>query len=1036
MSLQFDQPWILALGLIVVPLVVLSWRCLAAMDRLRRTVVVALRTVVLLTLVVMLAGPRTVREHDNMTVIGVLDLSGSVKRFARLPDVPDMDHPSNVEYVRQWFRQATRSRGPDDRFGLIVFDGEATVISVPVRGAYVDDNLDVSIADGTNIADAIRLALAIFPADTARRIILVSDGNQTAGDAEDAARQAAAGFLGDAGAAAARAGVPIDVAPITYEVTGDVQVVRVESPPTAQPGQTVTVRVVLDSTGPTTGRLHLRHEGRLVDLNGAAPGTARPILVPAGRSVQLAQVVLGETPINRFEATFEADDPAADVLLVNNRGDSFTATPGRGTVLVLDTRGNASANLVASALRQADIPVTVDRPQALGEDLLSLQRYDLIILDNIAAFELNPVQQALLGRYVHDLGGGMIMIGGEHGFGAGGWNGTPVEAILPLELDPPRELKLAGAALVLVLDQSGSMNRRVAGTRTTQQVIANEAAALAIESLRRESLIGVISFDFFAHVQVPLQRNDDPARITERVRAITSDGGTNLEPALRAAHRMLRGIEAKKKLVVCLSDGQSHVTDLDDLVNAMVADGIRITTIAVGDDADHETLKRIATLGGGKFYPVRNPRTLPRVLVDSVQVINKPLLKETPFVPVVLATGSTLTAGLDNAPPLGGLVITATRPEPTVTLEMTDPDGEPLLAHWQVGLGRVAAFTSDAGGGWSREWVQWPGYGTFWAQLARMIARPPADPDAELVSIVKDGRLFMTLDASREEGFLDYLHVDGTVYTPDGQSVPVRLRQTAPGRYEASIRASVPGNYVVALSPRRGTRQLAPVIGGASQSSSAEFRKFRSNEQLLERIAAITGGRVLDLTQPTAVELFDRTGMAPSRTALPAWRTLLWLAIALVLIDVAARRLAWDALLVRRSVRRATARVEPHEVRGREAAATLATLRQASAQVVQPRPIQTMAPGEQPTVPTHAVYTPPAPVPHSPPLPERTGPDPARVAAALDALAGKTPPPKPAQDEPTDPAPTTEEPTPGETTSNLLAAKRRARRKLDGETNV
>ena len=154
------------------------------------------------------------------------------------------------------------------------------------------------------------------------------------------------------------------------------------------------------------------------------------------------------------------------------------------------------------------------------------------------------------------------------------------------------------------------------------------------------------------------------------------------------------------------------------------------------------------------------------MLVDSVQVINKPLLKETPFVPVVRATGSTLTAGLDRAPALGGLVITAMRPEPTVTLEMTDPDGEPLLAHWQVGLGRVAAFTSDAEGGWSSEWVQWPGYGTFWAQLARTIARPPANPDAELVTVIKDGRLYMTLDASREEGFLDYLHVDEPTQQP------------------------------------------------------------------------------------------------------------------------------------------------------------------------------------------------------------------------------------------------------------------------------
>jgi hypothetical protein len=454
----------------------------------------------------------------------------------------------------------------------------------------------------------------------------------------------------------------------------------------------------------------------------------------------------------------------------------------------------------------------------------------------------------------------------------------------------------------------------------------------------------------------------------------------------------------------------------------MADDNIRITTIGVGDDADHETLARIAELGGGEFYPVRNPRTLPRVLVDSVQVINKPLLKETPFVPVIRPTGSTLTAGLQGAPILDGLVITATRPDAKVTLEMTDPDGEPLLAHWQVGLGRAAAFTSDAEGLWSHRWIDWPGYGNFWAQLARTIARPATSPDSELVTLIRDGQLVMTLEAAHDDGFLDYLHVEGIVYAPDGVSIPVRLRQTAPGRYEASVSAPVPGNYVVALSPRRGTRRLAPVIGGASQSSSVEFRKFRSNAPLLTRIAELTGGRTLDLSQPQAVKLFDRAGMAPSRAALPAWNTLLWLALALLLLDVAARRIAWDALLVRRSVRRATARVEAHEVRGREVAATLATLRRVSDQVEhrQPPPREEPGPAAPRTIP--AVHTAPEPVVPVP-VAEQT-----RIAAGLDAFLGKRsaePPVPPDSAQPPDETP------PTDTTGSLLAARRRARKKLD-----
>ena len=156
--------------------------------------------------------------------------------------------------------------------------------------------------------------------------------------------------------------------------------------------------------------------------------------------------------------------------------------------------------------------------------------------------------------------------------------------------------------------------------------------------------------------------------------------------------------------------------------------------------------------------------------------------------------------------------------------------------------------------------------------------------------------------------------------------------------------------------------------------------------------------------------------MEPSRAALPAWRTLLWLALALLLVDVAARRLAWDALLVRRSVRRATARIEPHDVRGREAAATLASLRHASVQVEQPRPIRAVMPVVQPPTPTPAVHK----------IREPTGPDPAKVAAALDALAGKSPPAKPAEEQPDQHEPS-EPPSTSETMSGLLAAKRRTR---------
>jgi hypothetical protein len=427
------------------------------------------------------------------------------------------------------------------------------------------------------------------------------------------------------------------------------------------------------------------------------------------------------------------------------------------------------------------------------------------------------------------------------------------------------------------------------------------------------------------------------------------------------------------------------------------------------------------------------------VLVDSVQIINKPLIKEISFVPRVLPTGSSLTAGMDGAPQLGGLVITAPKDDATISLEMIDPDGEPLLAHWQIGLGRVAAFTSSIDGRWSESWTSWPTAASFWTQLTRTTARPPMNRDAELLASIKDDRLDIALEASGAEGggFDDYLQVEGSVYLPGGRAVPVRLRQTAPGRYEASLPATEPGNYIVALNPRRGTRQLSPVIGGANRSTSPEFRRYSSNIAVLDQVAEMTRGRRLDLADPRAANIFDRAGMPRSSSALPVWRTVLFWSLALILLDVACRRIAWDYPMIRSLVARVLRKAKPSHVRAAEAATTLAGLRRISSEVDTRH--EADAAGITKFQATGRVAPPPDRIEPLTPEPARV-PEPDRVSAALDALLGRTRGGAERSASPELPRPGASEqkaeqpgPDASETTRSLLEAKRRARRRVDGD---
>ncbi|MFN5958663.1 MAG: hypothetical protein ACK462_12095, partial [Planctomyces sp.] len=60
-------------------------------------------------------------------------------------------------------------------------------------------------------------------------------------------------------------------------------------------------------------------------------------------------------------------------------------------------------------------------------------------------------QQSELRSYVHDLGGGLLMVGGDESFGAGGWIGSPLAEALPIKMDPPQKREMPRGALMLVM---------------------------------------------------------------------------------------------------------------------------------------------------------------------------------------------------------------------------------------------------------------------------------------------------------------------------------------------------------------------------------------------------------------------------------------------------------------------------------------------------------------------------------------------------------------------------------------------------------
>ncbi|MFI4916186.1 MAG: VWA domain-containing protein [Phycisphaerales bacterium JB060] len=881
----FDNPWWLLVAIATVPLGVMALAAFRTMTPTRRGTAIVARGLLFLLLGLALAGVSGVRQNDRMAVVVAADVSGSVLRYGQAGDGGE----SPVLAMRGFIERAGRARERQDVLGVLAFAERPTPVLSPTAGPVADRVLPEGGEAGTDIASALNAAAAMIPPGAAGRVVLISDGNATAGDAVSTADQLArARSLGEG----SRGGLPIDVVPIEYLVEREVLIEFVDAPPRAAQGSIAPVRVGLRATAPAAGILRLL-------MNGRDTGQSRRVLLDAGRHVEVFQVPLAQGRIHRFEAVFEPEERqglTADTTLANNSGRAFTISPGEGAVLIVQGQAGGQAGTLAETLAGLGLSIERRAPAGVPNDLVDFEAYDLVILEGVGADEISSSAQEMLATFVTELGGGLIMVGGQRSFGSGGWIGSPVEALLPVHLDLPQQVQTPEVAIAIVLDNSGSMRRGVLGSARSQQRIANEAAALAVRNLQDTDQVSVISFNNSTNLVVPIGPNTDPDRTAAKIRAIPSGGGTRVGPAMTLAAEQVGSVEAKSRHIIVLTDGLSTDAQvLPGLAARIHQQGITISTIAVGDAADTQTMQGVAEAANGTFYNVINPSVLPQVFLSEVQVTRSPLVREGEVTPVVLPAPSPATVGLDQPPVLSGVNLTRRKDDPTITLAMATRSGEPLLAHWNAGLGKVAAFTSDADR-WASRWVSWGGYERFWGQLVRAMGRSTEDAGLTMRVRQDSGWIILGVEAYDDSGApIDGVSAVGTVYDPQGRAKDVVFAQVGPGAYEATADADEPGSYVVIVRPRRDGRAMPPMLAGVPISEGQEYRNLSSDVSTLRAIAEATGGRVLSLID--AERVFDRGDVPPSESRSPLWRLALGWALAVLVLDIGTRRVAWDRLL-------------------------------------------------------------------------------------------------------------------------------------------
>lgn len=832
--------------LLVLPLLVLALTSGRNAPGIRRILPLAARIIAVIALTLVVAGLRVNDSEAGIDVVFAVDVSDSVS-------------PEGNDLAEDHIARSLQEAGPDDRAAIVLVGADAATertLQPGLRGLSTESELDVS---ATSLEEGILRSLSLFEGGRPGRIVLLSDGQETSGDAVEAARVAAA------------AGVELITVPLPARPSeGEVFVRGLEAPAQVRVDETHEFSVNIAATAAAPATVTVFRDGEFYGQERVGLSRGDNVISFDGR--------FDTTGVHRYAVTVSTPD---DPIPQNNEAEALIRVVGEPTVLYVAQDPAAS---VVEALESQGIRTEVRTTEEMPDELGGLIPYEAVIFDNVPAYDMSVPRMEAIERYVRDTGGGFLMIGGDASFGAGGYYQTPVERTLPVDMDVTSTMRIPSLSMVFVIDKSGSMGA-IEASGSSKLDLVKEAVISAVEIMNPFYTVGLIAFDADWEWTVPIRRAGDRGEILRDLAGLSSGGGTVLEGALEETLRALRSEEAAVKHIVILSDGLTNDADFEGIINRLTTDSITVSTVSIGSSSDRELMRTMAEWGRGRSYHASDSRSVPRIFAAETTIVSRNLIVEETFVPAIAARNPIIEGIAQvDIPPLEGFVLSYQKNGAQMLLAGTGEN--PVLSSWQYGLGRSVAFTSDLRGKWAINWLGWPGYQQILAQAVRWAQRPAGVNEYDVVFRLGGDRTTMVVDAYESDGsFRNLLDLTALVQPPQGEPFEAALTQTQPGGYQAEFPSTVEGNYIITLFGEGETR---PESYGFSVPFGQEYVQFETDFETMEAIALRGGGRMISPENVGAAFASAAAGTA-FRDGL--WQALIVAAIVLLVLELALKKL-------------------------------------------------------------------------------------------------------------------------------------------------
>ena len=814
----------------------------------------ALRVAALLALLLALARLELVLPSRQGTVVIVAD------RSASMPTEADARE-------REIVRDLETSRGTS-HVGVVSFGRTANVEVAPDGGRFTAFQGE-SGADASSLREGLDTALGLIPPDSSGRIVVVSDGRWSGRDPSASAL------------AAADRGIAIDYRLVERAAASDTAVESIDAPGSVATGEAFLVATTIHSPVAQEATITLRRGDTVI-----AEGKQR---LATGANRITFRDRAGRAGVQAY--TLEVRGAGADPQPENNTAKFLVGVSGPKPVLVIS---GSDKSQFATLLSASGVQVEARRRAEWTLDDLS--RYSAVVLENVAADVVGPSGMETLAAWVES-GGALMVTGGTSSFAPGGYFRSPLDRLLPVSLEMRREHRKLDLSIVVAMDRSGSMAMPAGGGKTKMD-LANLAAVQVVDLLGPNDEVGVVAVDSASHIIVQLDKLEGRPEIRNKILSVDSaGGGIFIYEALATAAKMMISAHAPTRHIILFADADDSEEpgDYKTLLEKCQKGGITVSVIGLGTerDSDADLLKDIARRGGGRCYFSADPLQLPRIFAQDTFVVARSAFVQdvTPIHPtpaLVSLTGRPFA----SIPRLGGYNLTYLRPGATTAVMTEDEYHAPIVAAWQVGLGRVLAYTGEVDGQYTGEIAKWSDVGAFHASLVRWVAGAAASlPNDMLVrQRVENGAARIELDLDPERESTPITHPPRVVtLTGHPGAVPktanAEMRWATPDRLEMEVQLEDAATSLSTVAVDGiGHMSLPPVCAPYSpEHLLVDPAVGRAN---MQQLARATGGRERIAVGDVWRDLPKRKRSMPLRSWLVA------AAMLLLLMEVLERRVS------------------------------------------------------------------------------------------------------------------------------------------------